>query len=84
MIALPRVRDDIVYVIPRELFYKGIKCTGLDMVLWDANVYVIPRELSCKGNECTGLDLVLPNSGNVDVLVHLRCTCMLEITHIYV
>jgi hypothetical protein len=49
MIALPRVRDDIVYVIPRELFYKGIKCTGLDMVLWDANVYVIPRELSCKG-----------------------------------
>jgi hypothetical protein len=54
------------------------------MVLWDVNVYVIPRELSCKGNECTGLDLVLPNSGNVDVLVQLRRTCMLEITRIHI
>jgi len=84
MIALPRVRDAIVYVIPRELSCKGNKCTGLGMVLWDANIYVIPRELSCKGNECTGLDLVLPNSGNVDVLVQLRRTCMLEITRIHV
>jgi hypothetical protein len=57
---------------------------GLGMVLWDANVYVIPRELSCKGNECTGLDLVLSNSGNVDVLVQLIRTCMLEITRIHV
>jgi hypothetical protein len=84
MIALPRVRDVIVYIIPRELSCKGNKCTGLGMVLWDANIYVIPRELSCKGNECTGVDLVLPNSGNVDVLVHLRRTYMLEITCIHV
>jgi hypothetical protein len=84
MIALPKVRDAIVYVISRELSYKGNKCTGLDIVLWDANVYVILRELSCKGNECTKLDLVVPNSRNVDVLVQLRHTCMLEITHIHV
>jgi len=83
MIALPRVRDAIVYAIPHELSCKGNKCTGLGMVLWDANVYVIPRELSCKGNECTRLDLVLPNSRNVDVLVQLRRTCELEITCIH-
>jgi hypothetical protein len=84
MVALPRVRDAIVYVIQHELSCKGNKCTGLGMVLWNANVYVISRELSCKGNECTGLDLVLPNSGNVDVLVQLRRVCMLEITRIHV
>jgi hypothetical protein len=84
MIALPRVRDAIVYVIPHELSYKGNKCTGLGMVLWDTNVYVIPCELSCKGNEFTGVGLVLPNSRNVDVLIQLRRTCMLDITHIHV
>jgi hypothetical protein len=49
IIALPRVRDAIFYVIPHELSCKGNKCTGLGMALWDANVYVILRELSYKG-----------------------------------
>jgi hypothetical protein len=72
MIALPRVRDAIVYVIPCELSCKGNKCTELGLVLWDANVYVIPCELSCKSNKCMKSGLVLPNSGNVDVLVQLN------------
>jgi hypothetical protein len=63
MIALPGVRDVIVYVIPHELSCKGNKRTGLGMVLWDANVYVIPRELSSKGNKCTRVGLVLPIQG---------------------
>jgi hypothetical protein len=36
MIALPKVRDAIVYVIPRELSCKGNKWTRVGMVLWDA------------------------------------------------
>jgi hypothetical protein len=57
MIVLPRVRDAIVYVIPRKLSYKGNKCTWLGMVLWDANVYVILRELFCKGQSVYGIRL---------------------------
>jgi hypothetical protein len=44
MITLPRIRDAIVYIIPRELPLKGNTLLGVGMVLWDANVYVIPRE----------------------------------------
>jgi hypothetical protein len=46
MIALPRIRDAIVYVIPCELLLKGNTLLGVGMVLWNANVYVMPRELS--------------------------------------
>jgi hypothetical protein len=46
MIASPRIRDAIVYVIPRGLPLEGNTLLGVGMVLWDANVYVRPRELS--------------------------------------
>jgi hypothetical protein len=46
MIALPKIRDTIVYVIPRGLSLKGNTLLGVGVVLWDANVYVIPCELS--------------------------------------
>jgi hypothetical protein len=45
MIALPRVRDVIVYVIPRELPLKGNTLLAVGMVLWDANVYVRPSRV---------------------------------------
>jgi hypothetical protein len=84
MIALPRVRDVIVYVIRHELSCKGNKCTGLGMVLWGANVHVIPRKLSSNGNKCTGVGLMLPTSGNVDVLVQLNwMSCFPAWTYLY-
>jgi hypothetical protein len=46
MITLLRIRDIIVYVIPRGLSLKGNTLLGVGMVLWDAKVYVIPHDLS--------------------------------------
>jgi hypothetical protein len=46
MIALPRIRDDNVYVIPRELSCEHNKLLGVRIRIGDANVYVKPCELS--------------------------------------
>jgi hypothetical protein len=45
MIALPRVRDVIVYAIPRVLLLKGNMMLAVGTVLWDANVYVRPSRV---------------------------------------